>query len=275
MLIYPNINPVALQLGPIAIHWYGLAYVVALAGGLWLAKRLTSTYPARHLTPARLDDFFLWAVLGVVLGGRLGYILFYNLHTYLANPLEIFRVWHGGMAFHGGVLGVVLAIVWFARRHQVHVLDLADRIAPAVPLGCLLGRLANFINGELVGRVAAESLPWAMVFPHVDDLPRHPSQLYQAGLEGVGVGVLMLLALRWWGRHGTSRGFLAGVWLALYGVARLVGEFFRMPEIIWFGGYVTQGQLLSVPLILAGGYLIWRAQHTRPTSARTRHHRAV
>lgn len=260
MLIFPHMNPIALQLGPLAIHWYGLAYVVALAGGLWLAKRLCSRYPAANLTPAKMEDFFLWAVLGVIVGGRLGYILFYNFHTYLANPAAMLRVWEGGMAFHGGLLGVTIAMLLFAWRQRLNVLDLADRIAPVVPLGCLLGRLANFVNGELVGRPAPEGLPWAMVFPQVDAIPRHPSQLYQALLEGLLVGLIMVLALRWWRKHGTPRGAMAGLWLLSYGIVRLVGELFRTPEITYLNGLITQGMLLSLPMVLGGLFLLWRAR---------------
>jgi phosphatidylglycerol:prolipoprotein diacylglycerol transferase len=260
MLLFPYLNPVALELGPLAIHWYGLAYVVALAGGLWLAKRLTTQYPANNLKPETLEDFFLWAVLGVIVGGRLGYILFYNLQAYLAEPFAVLRVWEGGMAFHGGVLGVVIALLLFAKRRQLNVFDLADRVAPVVPLGCLLGRVANFVNGELVGRPAPEGLPWAMIFPHVDSIPRHPSQLYQAALEGLVVGAVVLIALRWWGRHGTPRGFMAGVWLLGYGLARLVGETFRTPEIAYLYGTLTQGMLLSIPMVLTGLYLLARAR---------------
>jgi phosphatidylglycerol:prolipoprotein diacylglycerol transferase len=260
MLTFPEFNPVALQLGPLAIHWYGLAYVVALAGGLYLAKRLATAHPAPNFKATTLDDFFLYAVLGVIVGGRLGYILFYNLHAYLENPAAILRVWEGGMAFHGGMLGVVAAFLLFAWRHQVNALDLADRVAPVVPLGCLLGRVANFINGELVGRPASPELPWAMVFPHVDEVARHPSQLYQAALEGVVVGAVVLLALRWWGKHGTPRGLMAGVWLTGYGLARVLGEMFRTPEITYLSGFLTQGMLLSVPMVVAGLWLIARAR---------------
>jgi len=260
MLLYPHFNPIALQLGPLAIHWYGLAYVAALAGGLWLAKRLATKYQAKNITPTTLEDFFLWAVLGVILGGRLGYLLFYNLPAYLADPLAMLRVWEGGMAFHGGVIGVSLALLGFAYRRGVNIWDLADRVAPVVPLGCLLGRIANFINGELVGRPAPADLPWAMIFPHIDATPRHPSQLYQAGLEGVLVGAIMLLAVRWWGQNGTPRGMLAGTWLVGYGLARLVGETFRTPEITYLHGALTQGMLLSLPMVLGGLYLLARAR---------------
>ena len=259
MLIFPEIDPVALQLGPLAIRWYGLAYVAALVGALWLAKRLVRVYPAKNLTPELIDDFFIYAVVGVIAGGRLGYVLFYNPAAYMADPLEIFKVWHGGMSFHGGTLGVIAAMGVFAWKHKLNVLALADRIAPAAPLGCLLGRLANFINGELVGRVAPENLPWAMVFPQVDALPRHPSQLYQAALEGIVVGALIWLAVRWWGKHGTPQGFVAGCWLMGYALARWVGEQFRTPEIV-YGGWLTQGMLLSVPMLAFGVYLVWRSQ---------------
>jgi len=256
MLTFPHINPVALQLGPIAIHWYGIAYVVALAAGLFIAKRMATRYPAGNLSAQHIDDFFLYAVLGVILGGRFGYILFYNFNAYFADPLAILRVWEGGMSFHGGALGVAIAFLLFAKRHKLNALDLADRVAPAVPLGCLLGRLANFINGELVGRPTSPELPWAMIFPHVDTLPRHPSQLYQAALEGVLVGAILWLIIKWWGKHGTPRGLVVGSWLALYGSARWVGEFYRTPEIVW-GGWLTQGMLLSIPMVLGGLALIF------------------
>ena len=255
MLPYPHMNPVALQIGPLAIHWYGIAYVVALAVGLWLAKRMAAKHPAPHLTPLKMEDFFVYAVLGVILGGRIGYILFYNLSGYVADPVAILRVWEGGMSFHGGVLGVMVAFLLFARRHKLNAIDVADRVVPAVPLGCLLGRIANFINGELVGRPASAELPWAMVFPHIDGLARHPSQLYQAGLEGLVVGAVLALAYLWWRQHGTPRGFMVGVWLIGYGLARWVGEFFRTPEIV-YGGWLTQGMLLSVPMVVGGVYFI-------------------
>lgn len=258
MLIFPEFNPIALQLGPLAIHWYGLAYVAALAGGLFIAKRMAKAFPAKGLKVEMLDDFFVYAVVGVIAGGRLGYILFYNLQAYLADPLEIFKVWHGGMSFHGGVLGVTAAFALFAWRHKVPVLALADRVVMAVPLGCLLGRLANFINGELVGRVTSETLPWAMVFPAVDPFPRHPSQLYQAGMEGIVVGLVMLLALRYWAKNKTPQGLLVGVWLLAYGLARISTEPFRTPEIM-YGGLITQGQMLCVPMLIGGAYLAWRS----------------
>lgn len=257
MLIYPHINPVALQLGPVAIHWYGIAYVVALASGLFIAKHMVKRYPASPLSVQHIDDFFTYAVLGVILGGRFGYILFYNFNAYLAEPLAMLRVWEGGMSFHGGALGVAVAFLIFAKRHKLNALDLADRVAPAVPLGCLLGRVANFINGELVGRPAPAELPWAMVFPHIDANPRHPSQLYQAALEGLVVGAVLWLIIKYWGKHGTPRGMVVGAWLALYGVARWCGEFFRTPEIVW-GGWLTQGMLLSVPMVVGGlGLMLW------------------
>ncbi len=262
MLIYPAFDPVAVQLGPVAVHWYGLAYVLALLGGLWLAQRVRAVAPASPVTAQRLDDFLLWAVLGVVLGGRMGYALFYAPAGMLTNPLHLIAVWEGGMSFHGGLLGITLAIVWFCRKHKVPLADLADRIAPAVPLGTLLGRLANFINGELWGRAADPSLPWAMVFPHVDALPRHPSQLYQAGLEGLLLGAVMLASVLWQRRFGWRPWLNTGVFLVGYGVARLVGEHFRQFEIVhewgWFS--LTQGQLLSVPMVVAGLWCLWLAK---------------
>jgi phosphatidylglycerol:prolipoprotein diacylglycerol transferase len=165
------------------------------------------------------------------------------------------------MSFHGGALGVAIAFLLFAKRHNLNALDLADRVAPAVPLGCLLGRLANFINGELVGRPTSPELPWAMVFPHIDTLPRHPSQLYQAALEGILVGAILWLMITWWGKNKTPRGLVVGSWLALYGIARWVGEFYRTPEIVW-GGWLTQGMLLSIPMVLGGiSLILWAKKH--------------
>jgi phosphatidylglycerol:prolipoprotein diacylglycerol transferase len=252
MLIYPGFNPVALKLGPLAIRWYGLSYVAGMLGGLWVAKRLTRLFPARNLTPERLEQAFLFIVLGVILGGRVGYVLFYGWDHFLADPAWALRVWEGGMSFHGGALGVTLAIALFAWRHKIHPLDLADRIAPAVPIGLFFGRLANFINGELWGRPVAnpDAVPWAMVFPRVDMLPRHPSQLYEAALEGLALGLLLYLATR----HGIRRWVPTGLFCLGYAAARLIVEYFREPEIThaWGALVLTQGQLLSLPLAAFG-----------------------
>ncbi|MFZ2587850.1 MAG: prolipoprotein diacylglyceryl transferase [Alphaproteobacteria bacterium] len=255
MIPFPAIDPVALHLGPLAIRWYGLAYVGGMLGGLWYAKRLATRWPVTGITADALDALFTWVVLGVVMGGRLGYVAFYALPTYgfnllLSDPTYPFRVWEGGMSFHGGVLGVVLAMVLFAAKHRLNPFDVADRVVPALPLGLFLGRLANFINGELWGKPADPTLPWAMVFPHVDSLPRHPSPLYEAGLEGLLLGLVLWLATR----RGITRYLPSGIFLAGYALARIFCESFRTPEITYtvLGLSLSQGQLLSLPMLAVG-----------------------
>ena len=258
MLSYPHIDPVALQLGPLAIRWYALAYITGLILGWLYVKRLVR-YPPHAMRESDVDDFLVWATVGVVLGGRLGYVLFYKPVHYFSHPLEIFQLWQGGMAFHGGALGVIVAIVLFARRRGLNLFAIGDAVCCAVPIGLFFGRIANFINGELFGRVAPDA-PFAMVFPGGGPEPRHPSQLYEAGLEGVVL--FALLALLWRVRAVRERrGTLAGLFLAGYGVARTAGEFFRQPDAhlgFLYGG-ATMGQLLSIPLVLAGLGLIWWA----------------
>lgn len=261
ILIYPQFDPVLVQLGPLAIRWYALAYIAALVIGWRLVRRLAQRPPV-VATPVQVDDFLTWATLGVVIGGRLGYVLFYQPGRFLASPLQIFEVWQGGMSFHGGMLGVAIAIVWFCWRQQIPILGFADRIAVVAPMGLALGRVANFINGELWGRPAPLWLPWAMAFfPGGGPTPRHPSQLYEALLEGVLLFTIMLLLARSEALR-ARLGFLTGAFLLGYGIARIVGEFFREPDaflgFLWAGA--TMGQLLSIPMLLAGGWLIWRAR---------------
>jgi len=260
VLMFPGFDPVLLQVGPLAIRWYALAYIGSLVLGWRIMRRLVRLSPP-VATVEQTDDFLTWATLGVVLGGRLGYVLFYQPLHYLQNPLGALAVWQGGMSFHGGVLGVVAALVLYCRRERIPLLGFADRLAVVVPIGLGLGRIANFINGELWGRPAPDWLPWAMVFPVAGPEPRHPSQLYQASMEGaVLLAVLALLcrnpAVR--ARFGT----LTGVFLVGYGIARIIGEFFRQPDA--FLGFLfagaTMGQLLSLPMILAGAWLVARAQ---------------
>ena len=261
---FPAIGPNALEIGPIggfgfAIRWYALAYIAGILAGWWLARRLCAA-PPPAATAGPADDFVTWATLGIVLGGRLGYVLFYRPGYYLANPLEALAIWHGGMSFHGGLLGVILATVLFCRAQGIDLLAFADRIAVVAPIGLFLGRCANFVNGELWGRPTG--VPWAMVFPADPlHLPRHPSQLYQAGLEGVVLFVLLLL-LAQSDRLRARRGFLAGAFLAGYALARMAGELFREPDsflgFLAFGA--TMGQLLSVPMLLAGAWLILRSR---------------
>ena len=252
---------VFLQVGPLVIRWYALAYIGGLVLGWRLVRRLVARAPA-VATPVQVDDFLTWATLGVVLGGRLGYVLFYKPGFFLAEPLQIFAVWQGGMSFHGGMLGVAVAIVWFCRREEIPFLGFADRVAVAAPIGLGLGRIANFVNGELWGRPAPDWLPWAMRFPASgDDLLRHPSQLYEATLEGVVLFTVMLLLVRQEPLRARF-GWLTGAFLVGYAVARITSEFFREPDA--FLGFLfagaTMGQLLSLPLLLAGLWLILRSR---------------
>jgi phosphatidylglycerol:prolipoprotein diacylglycerol transferase len=252
---------VFLQLGPLVIRWYALAYIAGLVSGWRLVRRLVLRAPAVAAS-VQVDDFLTWATLGVVLGGRLGYVLFYKPLFFLSEPLQIVAVWQGGMSFHGGMLGVAIAVIWFCRREKIPILGFADRVAVAAPIGLGLGRIANFVNGELWGRPAPEWLPWAMRFPASgDDLLRHPSQLYEAALEGLLLFTVMLLLAR----RETLRarfGWLTGAFLIGYAIARITAEFFREPDA--FLGFLfagaTMGQLLSVPLLVAGLWLILRSR---------------
>ena len=253
---FPDIDPVAVQIGPLAIRWYSLAYIAGILLG-WrymrhLSRRWESPVSAEHL-----GDFILWAIFGIILGGRLGYVLFYNLDHYLAEPLQILVIWRGGMSFHGGLLGVI-GVTWlFARRRSIPILALSDLIACAAPIGLLLGRIANFVNGELYGRVT--DVPWAMVFPAGGPAPRHPSQIYEALLEGLALfTVLAILAQL--PRVYRSPGLLTGVFFAGYGLARFIVEFVREPDpqLGFILAFLTMGQVLSVPLVLFGGYLVLR-----------------
>ncbi len=266
VLLFPQFDPVLVQLGPLSIRWYALAYIGSLLLGWRIMRRLVQRSPA-VATAEQTDDFLTWATLGVVLGGRLGYVLFYQPSRFFADPITIFQVWEGGMAFHGGVLGVVVALIIFCRRNRIPLLGFADRIAVVTPIGLGLGRVANFINGELWGRPAPEWLPWAMIFPRAGDVPRHPSQIYQALMEGLILfTVLWLLARREAIR--ARFGFLTGVFLVGYAIARSTGELFREPDP--FLGFLfagaTMGQLLSVPMLIAGLVLIARS-HPRPVLA--------
>ena len=260
MLIHPNFDPIALQLGPIAIRWYGLMYLTAFALVIFLGRMRIRTQPWLSISSRDLDDMLFYGVLGVVLGGRLGYILFYKPLEYLHDPIRIFFVWEGGMSFHGGFLGVILAMLWFARSHGKKWLQVTDFIAPLCPLGLGAGRVGNFINGELWGRPS--DLPWAMVFPQVDGLARHPSQLYEFLLEG-----LVLFALVWfYSRRWRPLGAVSGMFLAGYGVLRFLVEFTREPDS--FLGLLSlelsMGQWLSLPMIAAGvAMIIWANRHGR------------
>ena len=254
MLVHPQFDPVALSLGPIAIRWYGVMYLMAFGLFFFLGRYRAKRDPWRGVSYALIDDLLFFGVLGVVLGGRLGYVLFYKPGYYAAHPLEIFAVWQGGMAFHGGFLGVLVAAWWVARRHRIGWLALTDFIAPLIPCGLAAGRMGNFINGELWGR--ASDVPWAVVFPQGGPVPRHPSQLYQFALEG-----LLLFAILWLYSAGRRpAGAVSGAFLLGYGVFRFTAEYFREPDN--FLGLLaldlSMGQWLSLPMIAVGaGLLAW------------------
>ena len=263
MLMYPQINPVALQIGPVAIHWYGLTYLAAFALFMFLGLRRLRHEPYASLkgdqawTRKDVEDILFLGVLGVVIGGRLGYCLFYKPGYYLSHPLEILYVWQGGMSFHGGLLGVIGSMLWFAHSRRKPWLQVADFVAPCVPTGLAAGRVGNFINGELWGRFAPPDLPWGMVFPQSGSmLPRHPSQIYQFLLEG-----LLLFALLWlYARRPRKRGEVAAAFLVGYGVLRFTAEYFREPDsflgLLSLG--MSMGQWLCVPMVLAGvGMWLW------------------
>jgi phosphatidylglycerol:prolipoprotein diacylglycerol transferase len=260
MLIHPQFDPVAVHLGPLAIRWYGLMYLAGFMLFLWLGNRRIRQFPERGFTTKDLDDMLFYGVLGVVIGGRLGQVLFYEPDYYFLHPLEILAVWKGGMSFHGGFLGVLVAMALFGRKTGRSFWTVTDFIAPLVPTGLAAGRIGNFINGELWGRIADPSLPWAMIFPQVDMQPRHPSQLYQAGMEGLG----LFLILWWYSSRPRGQGALSGVFLIGYGIFRWIGEYFREPDAGIFGhSYtVSMGQWLSLPIIVIGSVLVLRAART-------------
>jgi phosphatidylglycerol---prolipoprotein diacylglyceryl transferase len=251
---FPQINPILISIGPLAIRWYALAYIVGIIAGWFYARTLIASQklwggPA-PLSVLDFDDFIIWITLGVILGGRIGYVLFYNLPHFTARPIEIVQIWNGGMSFHGGVTGCVIAIVLFALRRRIAMLSLADVTAAVAPIGLFLGRIANFINGELWGRPT--DVAWAMVFPNGGLVARHPSQIYEAAIEGVALFILLGVMMR----RGALRrpGLVTGAFAVGYGVARIICELFREPDVqlgfLWGG--LTMGMLLCIPLMLAG-----------------------
>ena len=261
---FPAIDPVAVAIGPFVVRWYALAYIVGLLLG-WRYCLVLADRPPRLVERRDIDDFLVWATLGVVFGGRIGYVLFYQPGYYLQHPIEALYLWHGGMSFHGGALGVTLAILLFTRARRLPVLAFSDVIAEAIPIGLFFGRIANFINGELFGRET--DIPWAMVFPNGGPVPRHPSQLYEAVCEGLLLFLLLLLA-----EHRGARqrpGIVTGLFLIGYAVARMSGELFRQPDaqlgFLVFG--TTMGQLLSIPVLIAGFILIWWARRQPASTA--------
>ena len=264
MLIHPDIDPVALRLGPLAVHWYGLTYLAAFGLFLFLGRLRLRHRPFAGLgahkvwSPSDVEDILFLGVMGVVAGGRLGYCVFYKPAYYLSHPLEVLAVWQGGMSFHGGMLGVIVAMLWFARSRGRPWLQVADFVAPCVPTGLAAGRFGNFLNGELWGRLADPELPWGMVFRGAGDLPRHPSQVYQFFLEG-----LLLFVLLWlYARRQRAQGQVAAAFLIGYGVLRFVVEFFREPDahlgLLSLG--LSMGQWLCVPMVLGGLGLWWWAR---------------
>ena len=277
---FPDIDPVALQIGPIAIRWYALAYITGLFGGWFYARRLAARADLwgtlKRPTALNIDDTVVAAAIGVVLGGRIGYVLFYNFGYYLQNPLDILFLWEGGMSFHGGFLGCALAVIVFARMRKLNPISLLDLCSTVAPIGLFFGRIANFINGELWGRIAPD-FPYAVVFPHGGPLPRHPSQLYEAFAEGIVLFFILLWAVNKFGFR--KPGLLGGIFLIGYSIARIACEFFRQPDVqlgFLFGssvdfleGGITMGMLLSLPMIVAGGLIVWLAAKGKTGSTGT------
>jgi phosphatidylglycerol:prolipoprotein diacylglycerol transferase len=253
MFTFPYINPVAFSLGPVKVHWYGLMYLVGFAGAWLLAYWRTKHYKL-NWTTEQISDLIFYGALGAVLGGRIGYMLFYNFSELVHQPWMLFKIWEGGMSFHGGLIGVVLALWLFARRFDKEFLEVGDFVAPIVPLGLAAGRIGNFINGELWGRVT--DVPWAVIYPHVDDQPRHPSEIYEFGLEGICLFILIWC----YSSKPRATGRVSAVFLMGYAVCRLIAECFRQPDpqlgYIAFN-WLTMGQLLSLPMLLLGFWLWW------------------
>ncbi|MBT3992224.1 MAG: prolipoprotein diacylglyceryl transferase [Rhodospirillaceae bacterium] len=259
-IAFPNIDPIIFSVGPLAIRWYGLAYLAGVLLGIQYIKAFAAK-PPYAMDRKNADDFLIWVFLGIFLGGRLGYIAFYKAAFYLDHPLDILKVWEGGMSFHGGLIGVILAVILFCRQRKLSYWAVGDAVACATPIGLFFGRIANFINGELFGRIS--DVPWAMVFPHGGPLPRHPSQLYEAALEGLLLFIILFLLSKS-DRWRLKAGFLSGVFMVGYAAARGFVELFRQPDahIGFLFGTFTMGQLLSVPLVALGLYLIFRPEKT-------------
>jgi phosphatidylglycerol:prolipoprotein diacylglycerol transferase len=265
LINYPNIDPILIEVGPLAIRWYSLAYICGILIGFYyilsLIKKTTLWgNQSPPLSQENIDDFLLWATLGVVLGGRLGHVLFYDFNYYLHHPLEIFAVWQGGMAFHGGALGVLIAAILFTRQKGLSFFSLMDLVSTASCIGLFFGRIANFINGELWGRPT--NVDWAMVFPTADAQPRHPSQLYEAALEGLLLFIILNILIFGFKKL-RQPGFIAGTWLIGYAIARIFSEFYRVPDYVlstFLGDWLSIGMALSIPMILIGLWSIFTSK---------------
>ncbi|MBM3513962.1 MAG: prolipoprotein diacylglyceryl transferase [Alphaproteobacteria bacterium] len=260
---FPQIDPVIIEVGPLAVRWYAVAWLTGLFAAIAYGKRWVQQTP-NLMSPAQVEDFMVWSLLGAMIGGRLGYVFFYKPMEYIANPMDIIKTWEGGMSYHGGLLGVIAAIMLFARKNKLEQWHVSDVVGCSIPITLGIVRIGNFLNGELWGRPAPD-LPWAMVFPGGGDIPRHPSQIYEAFLEGA----VLFLILRALGQRETIRsrpGILTGAFLIGYGSLRIFVEFFRQPDahlgFLSFG--TTMGQWLSVPMILFGIYCVWRAKPVTP-----------
>ena len=272
-IAFPVFDPVAFAIGPFVIRWYALGYIFGIVLG-WiyarvLIKRERLWGGPAPITLAQMDDFILWVTLGIIVGGRTGYVLFYNLPFFINHPAEVLELWKGGMSFHGGFLGCVAAVILFARKNNISILSLGDITCGVAPIGIFLVRLTNFINGELWGRPADSSVPWAMIFPNGGPIPRHPSQLYEAALEGIVLFTILAVMIRMGALK--RRGLILGSFIAIYAIARIIGEFFREPDpqlgFLWGG--LTMGMLLSVPMIIAGAIIIvaaWRRKTANPAT---------
>ena len=260
-LPFPDIDPVIFSIGMFSIRWYALAYISSILIGWWVLRRIASA-PDDPVGPAPLDDLINYGIVGIILGGRIGYALGYNTIYFIQNPLEIFLIWQGGMSFHGGFLGMALSIYLVARKHKISVFALGDLIALVAPIGLFFGRISNFINGELYGRTT--DLPWGFIFPNGGPLPRHPSQLYEAGLEGLVLFLILLISYKKGARQ--KKGLMIGLFMAGYGISRTLVETLREPDahLGFIFGQVTMGQILSAPMIALGIYIIGRS--TRKTT---------
>jgi len=262
MFAFPYIDPIAFSLGPLQVHWYGLKYLFGFIAA-WLLAQVRAKRYKLDWTSEQIGDLIFYSALGVILGGRLGYMLFYNFQTLVHQPWALFKVWEGGMSFHGGLIGVMLAMFLYARKLKKPFLNVTDFVAPLVPLGLAAGRIGNFINGELWGRPT--DMPWGMIFPHVDQVARHPTQLYEFGLEGVA----LFIVVWWYASKPRPNGNVSAIFLIGYAIARMIIELFRVPDpqlgYLAFN-WVTIGQLLSIPMLLLGFFILWMNRHENISS---------